>query len=345
MRKRLLVCGVLMAFNCNAQDYAYIVNAMTNEIVVDTINSNGDLVYSGKKYSTPNDPEDWSIYNGNKNFYTLSWGENKISEFQLSANGVLTPLQPRDISTGVQPWLLALTPDGTCGYTGNYGDGSISAFKIQPDGRIISVGTINTTLGRLAGTRVDTASNLLFVVSNSNNKVFSYTIDRSSCKISQTAFIYETSNQPARMRIIKLKNNKQYLYIINSGTNLINEYEVNNNGSLRSLGSIASGGVDPMNIFIPDGVNGYVPNRGSGTISWFKVSDDGALNFIKTYSTNGSGSRSLTFDKNAVNMYVANQYSNDLSRFKINLDGSLTFVTKYNSGGVQPFGMSIVTNQ
>jgi len=250
-------------------------------------------------------------------------------------------LSPRDTPTGLQPWLLALTPNGACGYTGNYGDGSISAFSLQANGQINIVHTVATNYGGLAGTAVDKEGSLLFVLSNSSNKVLSYFIERSSCKISQTAFTYDTSIQPARMRITKL-GNKQYLYIVNSGTNLVNEYEIKANGGLTPMGSTATGGVDPMNIFILNGVNAYMPHRGSNNISWFKVLEDGTLRFMQSYETNGAGSRNIVFGNNNKSMYVANQYSNDLTRFDINLDGSLQYIKKYDSGGVQPFGVVIV---
>ena len=49
----------LFTSNCVAQEYAYIINAMTNNIVVATIDSNGDLRHTGSKYFTAIDPEDW----------------------------------------------------------------------------------------------------------------------------------------------------------------------------------------------------------------------------------------------------------------------------------------------
>lgn len=348
-QSKIAMCLSLLFIRISfAQDIAYVINAGSSIIGIYTVGANGALINTGKTINTNNDPEDWGLYNNGNNLYTLSWTENTLSLFQVNqSTGELTPLlSSNDTNTNLQPWLLAITPDGKCGYSGGYADNTIGVYKIQSDGKIVLVDKFAPNgLAKISGTRVDPNNEYLLALSQGTNQIASFNIDKTSCEITNTGFIVNTSSQPSRLKIIKLDNGKQFVYVVCSGSNKVSQYELNANGSFTSFGDINTMGIDPMNVFFFNKVNLYLPNRASNNIAWFKIGNDGTLTFQKLFETGGVGSRNIVFNKDGSKIYVANQFSDDISLLNVNPDGSLSApIDKYNAAN-QPYGLSLFSNE
>ncbi|MBI3897004.1 MAG: beta-propeller fold lactonase family protein [Gammaproteobacteria bacterium] len=78
--------------------------------------------------------------------YTSNTGSGTITGFAVDGTGQLTLLdsdgRTADVGAGTAPTDLALTRGGRFLYSRNSGNGSISGFRVDHDGKLSSVGTV-----------------------------------------------------------------------------------------------------------------------------------------------------------------------------------------------------------
>lgn len=77
--------------------------------------------------------------------YVVARSSNQVSEYKIAAGtGVLTPLAPASVSTGVNPAGISITADGSYLYVPNQGASTFSAFHIAPTTGVL--GPVQMTL-------------------------------------------------------------------------------------------------------------------------------------------------------------------------------------------------------
>ena len=123
-------------------------------------------------------------------------------------------------------------------------------------------------------------------------------------------------------------NNK--LVVSEAAANALSSYAVSDHGKLRTISSsipTSGTGNTPCWVAINDqGTFAYSGNAGTGTISSYMISHNGALSLLKSAAATVSPpSLDLAFSKNSQFLYVLNGGS--ITGFKVSHDGSLSQVT------------------
>ncbi len=121
-----------------------------------------------------------------------------ILQFQVDANGALTPLSPPSLASVGNDHML-ITRDGNCLFspvihknTIRPQDGAIATFRIQDDGTLMpSTPAVQDVLRSLSGIAVTPDSRYLITVHASDNRLYVYRIT-SSCSLSMVGDFHDT---------------------------------------------------------------------------------------------------------------------------------------------------------
>ena len=144
--------------------------------------------------------------------------------------------------------------------------------------------------------------------------------------------------------ILTFANRGRVLLAANAGSNQLSSFLVRGNGSLDLVGSVPSGGMQPISVAV-SGSLVYVLNAGgSDNISGFTLSPKGALtpiaNSTRSLSATGVGSAQVSFSPNGRNLVVTEKGTNNISIYAVQPNGTATGPTVVASNGMTPFGFS-----
>lgn len=231
---------------------------------------------------------------------------------------------------------------------------------------------ILTVLLAMALGGCESASNNLgtgtvWVATQGDQKLTSFSIDLSTGALSQVGDQVATGVTPAAMAITP---DQRTIFLVNSGDSTIGAYAVNSDGSLQSSScSSCTAGQNPVAAAVdPTGKFLFVANQGtfsvptSGTVSVFSISS-GSLTGVTTFptettaNTTGTGPSGIkvspvsfscassTGAQTCYAIYVSNQFTNTVSAFQYFVDSSGTFNVVPAGGspyaaGTNPVGLA-----
>jgi DNA-binding beta-propeller fold protein YncE len=69
--------------------------------------------------------------------YVTNSSSNQVSQYTIAANGKLSPMSPARVATGMEPWGIAVSPNGRDVYVTNRGDNSVSQYTASSTGRLL----------------------------------------------------------------------------------------------------------------------------------------------------------------------------------------------------------------
>ncbi len=221
---------------------------------------------------------------------------------------------------------------------------------------VIAVLSILIWNGCGGSSSVPSGNSLIWVATQGDQKVRTYTIDQASGSIdpvgNSNGNPAATGVQPTQMVITP---DGKTMFIVNSGANgtagSVTAYTFNGDGSLAAAGSGVAAGETPISLALdPTGKFLFVANQGtaadvmSGTISVFTVSGT-SLTSVGTFPTetagdvSGTGPSALAVSPTGSYLYVANQFSNTVEAFSFDASGNLSLINKY-SAGANPSGLA-----
>lgn len=132
------------------------------------------------------------------------------------------------------------------------------------------------------------------------------------------------------------------LLTVNPGSNDISAFFVRNDGSLRYVDRIASGGTTPISISSSRGRVFVVNAGGTGNIAGFTFNGTGHLsplpNSIKSLSTDASGPAQISFSPNGTVLVITEKATNSISSFSVDNHGNTGNIHTIPSAGATPFG-------
>jgi 6-phosphogluconolactonase len=201
---------------------------------------------------------------------------------------------------------------------------------------ILTVGVWNSCIS--ANNSTTTGTGFMWVATQGDQMVRSYTINSSSGAVSQVGNAAPSGRTPLAMAITPKGD---ALFVVNNGDNAIGTYTVNSDGSLTAATSQANCATcqNPVALAIdPTGAFLFIANEGtaadvtSGSVSAYTISGASLTPVAGSpFSTNGgmdtlgTGPSGLAVAGNY--LYVANQFTNDISIFSFDTTGSLTLKT------------------
>jgi DNA-binding beta-propeller fold protein YncE len=216
-------------------------------------------------------------------------GSNDISQYTIGTPSSLTPGALTAIGTtkvmpGTTPYSIAVDPSGNYAYVANYGDGTISEYKINA-GALTLTATLPVPVSgnnNPASITVDPTGKYAYVANYGDGTVSEYNI--SSADGTLTAMTPGTVM--AGTNPISVTVSGSHVYVANHNYNTSNivgsvsEYSIGASGVLGVLTGIGTvgTGVEPSSVTVdPSGQYAYVANLGDGTVSQYSINSDGTL--------------------------------------------------------------------
>jgi 6-phosphogluconolactonase len=211
---------------------------------------------------------------------------SNVTVFQVSADGHLS-----QISGGTMP-LSASNAGPGCVVISNLGHklvvtekatNALSIFQVQSDGTLLRL-KIYRSIGAVPFGSAFLNNNLLLVSEAGPNALSSYTVAADGVL---TVISGSVLNNQKATCWVSVNSKEKHAYTSNAGSGTITDYLINNDGSLTVVGSIPStpqGTGAPLDNAIDKSVqNFYVLNGNEGSISTFKIDENGHLSLLQVY--------------------------------------------------------------
>ena len=309
--------------------------ASGNEVLAYSRAADGSLTFQGA-YSTGGLGSGSSLGSqsavmltkNNQWLYAVNAGSNQISAFAVNANG-LELLNVVD-SGGVRPISLTVYKDWL--YVLNTGDsGNISGFSIGQDGSLtalagstqpVSNGGVGAAPG-LAQIAFSSDGSTLVVTEKSTSLLDTYQVvaglagapvSHASSGAVPFGFAFDRHGHA----------------IVSEASGAVSSYQIDGSGFNVISPSVVNSQVAACWIAISrNGKFAYTTNAGSGSISSYRLAEDGALTLLNpTAGLTGAGSSpvDMAFSLNGRYLYALGAASHSITIFQMGADGSLASI-------------------
>ncbi len=292
-------------------------------------------------------PEFLCQHPSKKTFYTVNVildesgkKQSFLASFQYdSVTGSFTLLNQQPVR-GSGPCHVAIDQTGKLVVTANYGDGSVSAFPVQPDGSLGDQSDFQTHEGSGPNTNRQKSPHAHGVTFSPDNR-FLLVPDLGTDEVRVYRVNLETSrleeNGSARVepgagpRHISFSPDERHVYLVNELDNTVTAFSWNTeSGALNELGSVPTlpsgfeGGNSTAEIAVhPNGQFVYASNRGHNSIAIFGRDEaSGKLTPAGHLLLEGREPRSFAISPDGQWLVVGNQHMDTVSAFRIAEDGA-----------------------
>ncbi|HET7441902.1 MAG TPA: beta-propeller fold lactonase family protein [Terriglobales bacterium] len=303
-----------------------------------------------------------------------SQGSLDVNSYGINLNtGILTQLNTAArVPANTVPGPIVLDPSRNFAYVGNSTSGgvagSISAFSVDKNGKLNSVGSNVGTGVNPVALAIDGGNHFLFVANQLSNNVSVFTIGSNAGLTEVPGSPFQTGVLPpptptstATPNSLAIIPSGAFLYVANQGQNTITAFAVSGSGVLSFVGGIDTAaafaaGSTPAGVTVdPSGKFLYVANSGSNNVSAFVICATPLPGCPSNFTPGslvpvpgspfsaGLGPVSLAVDPSDNFLYVADTTSNQLSGYRINAStGALTpLSTPTFSTGTTPMSVAI----
>lgn len=302
----------------------YVTNWKSDTIASFTIDEDGSLrspASSTKVGSGTVNPQGSVRSHDGRWLYVANWGTADITPYRIEATGVLTALEPVAGPTPkpVTPSAVALSPDGRNLYTANFtngGDGTVSHYRISPDGRPRGISTIPAQGRGTTGIAISADGHTLLTANMGSGDVSSFTVTSDgSPQYMMTVATGGGAFYPA------ITPDNRRVLVTNSTEDTISLLNLDRTSRLTVATTIPNPAREPRGIVVSRGGDrAYVANFANGTgpgqITTFTL-DLGGIRTLGTPAATGSnGAEGIALSRDGKTLYTAN--------FNTDGDGSIT---------------------
>lgn len=260
--------------------------------------------------------------------FTVNAGGNSISSFHVANNGVLTLINVKP-SGGVKPNSLAM--HGNLLYVTNAGntanDSNITGFRVLKDGSLSRINGSKHTLSMPSAQPscvVFSPNGCHLVVSELNtNRLSVFRVNRDGTLHGPT-INKSSGTSPFGSTFLS----KGLLLVSEAGPNALSSYLLAANGNLSVIsGSVRNGQL--ATCWVSASRNGdfaYTSDAGSGTISIYRIRNNGTLSYLQSVNSTRTGTAApldSCVSRDGSNFYVLNGNKGSISTFRIRNNGNL----------------------
>jgi 6-phosphogluconolactonase len=333
-----------------AADYLVFVGSYTNPTPTTTSASKG--IYSfrfdtktgtlsplGLAAATVNPAHVWVHPNG-RFLYAANWetGDkavgDTVSAFAIDHKSGTLNLLNRVSAHGDRANQVVLDPSGKVAVTVTYNSGTVTAYGIEPDGKLTEGFYTDQHSGtplssrqpgpRAHGVVFSKDSRFAFVAELGLDRVYSYRLDTSKRTMTPFDPPYVSVKAGSGPRRLQLHPNGRFLYVNHETDSAVSVFEVNG-GSLKETQSTSTlpadytGNNSTAEIQIDaDGRFLYVTNRGHDTIAVYGIdAKNGTLTPAGHVPSLGKTPRNITIDPTNTYLLAANQTGDNVVVFRI----------------------------
>lgn len=286
-----------------------------------------------------------------RHLFAVNAGSNSISSFRVAIDGTLD-LVDVEPSGGSQPNSLAVC-SGLL-YTANVGDAAnqyrsnVSGFYIERDGRLTpipgAVYELSIPNAQPAGLAFSPDGKLL-VVSELTTSVLSAFRVNSDGSLAGPIINPSSGSGPFGSVFLERK----LLLVSEAGDNALSSYMERAGGVLDVVSpSVPNGQTATCWVAATPGERyAYTSNSGSGTISIYRINEDGSLTYVESATATHEGAAANPIDigisKDGQNLYALIGNTGWISVFKIKSDGRLIRLQVYKDAGLPRLGSQGLT--
>lgn len=282
-------------------------------------------------------PSFLAMHPNGKTLYAVNeaQGSEAVSAFGVeSGTGRLTPLNQQP-SHGTSPCYVSLDPTGSCVLVANYGDGIVSVFPVEADGRLREASDVVQHLGsstnrRQAGPHahsvlMDPSGRFVLSADLGCDRVFVYRLDAASGKLTPNEIPYAQLSSGAGPRHIAFHPGGKLAFVNNEIDSTVTSFTWDSergalhvNDTRSTLPSDFTGNNSTAQVAVhPSGKVVYVSNRGHDSIAIFSVDETlGKLSPLGHVPTGGKTPRNFNLDHSGRFLYAANQNTGNVVQFQ-----------------------------
>ena len=297
-----------------------------------------------------------------------------VSQFGFDRQGLLTPLAPASVGSGLVPVAVAVDVAVKSVYVTNF-DNSLSQYDINSLTGALSPKTPATvSTGQTpTGVAVSPDGKSVYVSNDQDNDVSMYNVDALTGRLTpKNPATVAAGKEPSSVAVTP---NGRSVYVSNASDNSVSMYNVNPvTGVLSSKApATVAGDGGPRSIAItPNGESAFVTNsnQGDNSVSQYDINPSTGLLSPKVPAAVPAGAQpeGITIGPDGTSAYVCNIGDSTISQYDINrLTGALTpkspatvtafgsiddvvspdgtglYATNYLGGGVSQYNVSPVT--
>ncbi|MBT9587086.1 beta-propeller fold lactonase family protein [bacterium] len=248
-----------------------------------------------------------------------------VGAYSISNQGALSKLNFLS-NTQFSNW-VAVEPTGRFAYVANQLNDSVSLYRIQSDGNLVSNGP-DVPAGNAAFFDIAHPNGkVLYVANAAGQSVSSFTIGDDG-KLTALEPSVPCGNGP---RSIALAPSGRFLYVANFDSSNISVFSINDLGILTPLQTVATGAGAWTVAVHPSGQFLFVTNRNADTIGRYLVDPDGKLSLLgATPMPDFAGAlpTSMVLHHNGGFAYVTSHFHHYVAVFSIDGNGGLTYLNK-----------------
>ncbi len=257
-----------------------------------------------------------------RSVYVANFASNDISQYNVGANGQLTPMVPATVLTGLNPVGIALDPSGRFAYVAK-DDGVVWQFNVAADGRLSLMSPHNIMLAGINPTAIAVDPSGRFVyVPNDGGDVSVYAIG-SGGALTPVPPRAIAGTGPSGLAVAP---SGRFVYVANDD-NTVSQYAIAVNGSLTALtpASVLAG-LNPSGVKVdPSGRYAYVTNANGDSVSQYSIAANGGLVALPSPTVlTGILPVSMAIEPRGLNAYVANFTGFTISQYSIAAGGGLS---------------------
>jgi 6-phosphogluconolactonase len=268
--------------------------------------------------------------------FAVDAGSNQISVVAVDFRGNLTPVSVSS-SGGVHP--VSLTFSDNRLYVVNAGDsnhaGNVAGFRVLPNGKLKPIKGSTQPLSAAnpapAQVQADPTGDTLVVTEKSTNEIDSYKI-RPDGSLSAPTFTPSTGDEPFGFAFNPVH---PFQFIVSdafggaANAGAMTSYRLHDGTVKLEDGPVADQQTAPCWVVITsNGHFAYTSNTGSGSVSGYRIGQDGKLTLLPSTASTASGSAptEMALTDSSRFLYVLDSGTATLSAFHVQGDGSLAAV-------------------
>jgi 6-phosphogluconolactonase (cycloisomerase 2 family) len=256
-----------------------------------------------------------------RSLYVVNQTSGTVSQFDIAADGTLSPKTPSSVATGSSPLSVAVAPDSRHVYVVNQGDRTVAVYSADAAGAL----TLSSTApaGRGASqVALNPDGSSAYVTNLTEGTISQYNVGAEGALTAKDPATVPAGTRPSG---IVVSGDGASAYVTNqvaSGT--VSQFSVDaESGELTAQAQpTVAAGTQPRGISIA-GDHVYVANGGSNSISQYAVGGGGALSQLAPAIATVRSPFGLTLSPDGDSVYVAGFTDGVVGQYDVGADGAL----------------------
>jgi 6-phosphogluconolactonase len=294
----------------------------------------GSIAPLGLMAETPQPAHLWIAPN-HKTLYAVNW-ENVggVSAYHIDPKTGALSFLNKTSSHGAQPNQVVVDPSGRVAVTVNYTNGSLAAYRLEPDGKLGEAFYVDQHTGKPLspkqpgpkqhGIQFSKDNKFMFIADLGLDRVYSYRFDAAVPSIAPFDPPYVSTHAGAGPRRIQMSPDGKFLYVDHETDSEVGVYAIDG-GKLKEIQVIGTvpdeakaHNTTAEIIISDDGRHLYIGNRGHDSVAIFTIDPKtGMLSGRENVPSGGRTPRNIRFDPTGNWFFAANENGGNITEFKV----------------------------